>query len=176
MKWSSWRRAYLALGLAACGSPNSTSNSRTIVPPTGTVTPIGPTITPGPPTVAGPSETAGPSTHGQRFSHDQRPGRPQPHTSVTPTQGPPPIGNVQRKTDVVEHGSTANAPGPLLDSAELFQGDVLKIHDGGEGPLLGNQLTLQLFNDSQLRVVSSSPPGTPLDIQIALGDGVLPAN
>ena len=36
---------------------------------------------------------------------------------------------------------------------------------------IDNQLTLELFNDSQLGVVSSSAPGTPLDIQAALKNG-----
>ena len=134
----------LALGLGACGSP--------ITPP--------------------PSETIMPATDTAAVPTDTAPAAAVTSTSVTPTQGPQPIGNVERKTDVVEHGSTANALAQLLGTADLFQGDVLKIHDGGEGLLnFDNQLSLELFNDSQLGVVSSTPPGTPLDIQIALTDG-----
>src|SRR5258706_6640014 len=143
----------LALGLAACGSPDSTSNARTIAPPTGTLTPAGPTVTAGPPTVAIPSTTPSPSATASA------PAGPSSTHSVTPTSAPQPIGQVERKTDVVEHGAAAEALAPLLGSAALFQGDVLKIHDGGEGLLtFGNQLTLQLFNDSQLGVIASSPP------------------
>jgi hypothetical protein len=84
------------------------------------------------------------------------------------------LGTVSAESDVVEHGSAVDLLEQLAESdVSFFEGDVLRVHDGGEGVLdFGDQLRLRLFNDSQLEILSvASEPDAPLDVRMFLEEG-----
>jgi hypothetical protein len=91
-------------------------------------------------------------------------------TSVTEV---PPIGSVTREQDVVEKGALEAMLEVLIGTHPLFNGESLKVSNGGEGLLdFGNNVELRLFNDSVLgQIRLESAPGTPLDIRMFLESG-----
>jgi hypothetical protein len=90
---------------------------------------------------------------------------------LTPEEEP--AGNLTPERDVVEHGDSANSLQQLFSAAAFFEGDFMRISQGGEALMeIGTDLWLRLFNDSELNVVSvEAAEGTPLDVQLFLADG-----
>jgi hypothetical protein len=82
------------------------------------------------------------------------------------------IGAIFRELDVVQRGKDAGALQQVSKSSDLFEGDVLRILEGGEGLLdFGSGLRLRMFNNSQIGVIAASAPGAPLDVRLFLEDG-----
>jgi hypothetical protein len=82
------------------------------------------------------------------------------------------IGAIFRELDVVQRGKEAGALQQVNESSDLFEGDVLRILEGGEGLLdFGSGLRLRMFNNSQIGVIAASAPGAPLDVRLFLEDG-----
>jgi hypothetical protein len=92
---------------------------------------------------------------------------------VTPVTEVPPIGSVTREQDVVEKGALEVMLEVLIGTHPLFNGESLRVSNGGEGLLdFGNNVELRLFNDSLLgHIRLESAPGTPLDIRMFLESG-----
>lgn len=92
--------------------------------------------------------------------------------------GPSTIGNIQRQTDTVEHGSDESSLTAVQDSAELYTGDAVRVRNGGEGLLnLGSGLLLRLFNDTQAQVVRAEvAEGVPFEVEMYLTEGGFTGN
>ena len=82
------------------------------------------------------------------------------------------IGTVTREQDLVEQGASPEGLRPVDGTNPLFEGDTLKVSEGGEGLLdFGDKLVVRLFNDSQVGLISTSAPGTPLGVRLFLERG-----
>ena len=82
------------------------------------------------------------------------------------------IGTLTRVRDSLELGRQDNY-NPVTDLSEVFNGDQIRLFDGGEGLLdLGGQILLELFNDTELgEIFITSAEGTPLDVRLFLEFG-----
>lgn len=95
------------------------------------------------------------------------------HPDTEEPSGDEQIGTIRLERDMVEHGLLGGALEQLIGTDPLFDGDSLRLFEGGESVLdFGDSIQLRLFNDTELQEIHrTSAEGTPLGVQIYLALG-----